>query len=202
MSALSQPPSRRVRALEALRSRKPGEVVPYSELVQLIGVEDHKGVQSAVNSAKYRLALDYLMAVESVPGVGYRVVPSRERVRLARTDQHRAQQALKRGRRTAIYVDVRELDSSDRDLLEKTAQSLALQLDFARRMDVRQDSIDAALRTVPTGSKSSGERTRDEIKRLEARLAALNGGDVTPGTADPEDDEEPGPLPAINGDAG
>jgi hypothetical protein len=193
-AAASQPPSRRVRAIEALRGRHAGEVVLYSELQDAIGVEDHKGVQSAVNSAKYRLALDYLIAVESVPGVGYRIVPSRERVRLARTDQHRAQQALKRGRRTAIYVDVRDLDSKDRELLERTAQSLALQLDFARRMDVRQESIDAALRTVPNGSKSKGERTRDEIRRLEARLAALNGGEVTPGTADPEEDDEPGPL--------
>jgi uncharacterized membrane protein YccC len=132
--------------------------------------------------------------VESVPGVGYRIVPAKERVRLARTDQHRAQLALKRGRRTAIYVDVRELDKTDRDLLERTAQSLALQLDFARRLDVRQETLNNALKTVPAGS-TKGERTREEIRRLEQRLAALNGASVQPGTVDPEDDDETGPLP-------
>jgi hypothetical protein len=188
------PPSRRVRAIEAIKDRKEGDLVPYSELMQAIGVEDTKGVQSAVNSARYRLALDYLIAVESVPGVGYRIVPAKERVRLARTDQHRAQLALKRGRRTAIYVDVRELDKTDRDLLERTAQSLALQLDFARRLDVRQETLNNALKTVPAGS-TKGERTREEIRRLEQRLAALNGASVQPGTVDPEDDDETGPLP-------
>lgn len=190
-----QPPSRRVRAIEALKNRKEGDLVPYSELMSAVGVEDQKGVQSAVNAARYRLALDYLIAVEAVPGVGYRIVPAKERVRLARTDQHRAQLALKRGRRTAIYVDVRELDKTDRDLLERTAQSLALQLDFARRLDVRQESLNNALKTVPT-STSKGERTREEIRRLEQRLAALNGAPVEPGTVDPEDDDETGPLPA------
>lgn len=189
-----QPPSRRVRAVEALKERTAGELVPYSELMELIQVDTVQRVQTAVNAARYRLALDYLIAVESVPRVGYRVVPPRERVRLARTDQGRAQSALKRGRRTAIYVDVRGLEPSDRDLLEKTAQSLALQLDFARRMDVRQESIAKALRTVSGPSRSKGERTRDEIRRLEERLAQLNGDPVQPGVADPEENDEPGPI--------
>lgn len=181
-------PSRRQRAIDALKDRRSGEVVPYSELMQLIGVADTKNVQSAVNAAKYRLSIDYLKAVESVPGVGYRIVPEAERVRLAKSDQHRAQSALKRGRRQAIYVDVRALTESEKALLEATAQSLAMQLDFARRLDVRKESIQHALEAVTSADKPV--RTQTEIDRLRARLAAL--GDKPP---------EPDPAPDFDEDA-
>ena len=158
----------RVQALEALRAHSVGETVPYAELEDLLGT-GRKQVQAAVRAAAPEFLDVDQQAVEAVPNVGYRIVPASDHVRLAQGLQRRSSRALVRGHAVVTKVDFATLSPEVRALTEATARAFAVQIDFNRRMDVRQERLEAAIDAV----SAEQNRSADEVAELRERLARL-----------------------------
>ncbi|WP_424462983.1 hypothetical protein [Pseudoclavibacter helvolus] len=164
--------SRRELALDVLRLHSPGDVVAYNELAEALGVDpddERVVVQAAVRNAAIEFLDVDLHAVEAVQNQGYRIVRADEHVRLAHKLQKRSTRALKRGRKTVQKVDMNGMDPNLRRVVEATGQAFALQIDFNRRMDVRQTNIEKAVVSVA----KKQERSDAEIAELQERLARL-----------------------------
>lgn len=149
-----------------------GDLVTYQALGEALNLDpdaDRHKVQMAVR----RAASEYLdvdkRALEAVPDEGYRVVNASGHLVLARRHQSKASKALQRGHSTASNVDLSGVEPQTRHALEVVAQAFALQMDYNRRLDVRQQRLEDALAEVAERS----DRTEAEVAELRERLERL-----------------------------
>ncbi|GAA2182113.1 hypothetical protein GCM10009785_19890 [Brooklawnia cerclae] len=164
--------SRRNLALGVLRGHATGDVVGYDEFGDALDLHpdvNRKVIQDAVRAAGTEFLDVDRQALEAVPNVGYRIVPASEHVRLARGLQRQSSRALVRGHTVVAKVDYNALSPEVRALTEATARAFAAQIEFNRRMDVRQQRLEEAVATVATKQ----ERSDDEVAELRERLARL-----------------------------
>jgi hypothetical protein len=131
--------------------------------------KDRHAIQMATRRAAREFAATELHALEAVTNLGYRIVEPKEHIRLAREHQKKSTKSLVRGHSAASLVDLSALSVEDRRAIEVVAQALAIQMDFNRRMDVRQSRLEAAVTSINTKT----ERSEEEIAHLRARLERL-----------------------------
>lgn len=149
-----------------------GGVVTYDDMaaaLDLDSVKDRHVIQMAMRRAAIEHERVDKRAVEAVPNLGYRVVLPPEHMRLARQQQSRSSRALVAGRSKVVNVDMNGLEPDVRQAFQIVAQAFAMQMDFNRRMDVRQQRLEEALDTI---SERHG-RSESEIGELRERLARL-----------------------------
>lgn len=159
---------------DALKGMSVDAVLAYERAGELLGLDpvvDRSTIQSAVRKASRTFEKVDKHALVAVPNVGYRVVRADEHVVLARGQQRRASRALVRGHSKVVNVDLRDLSPEVRALTEATARAFSLQMDFNRRLDVRQNKLESVISEV----SQRAERSEGEIAELKARLARLEG---------------------------
>lgn len=162
--------------LDHLTGLHPGEVLTYDELTERLGVADRHALQSVVRRAAREFQRTGKHALVAVPNVGYRVVHPDEHVDLARHHQAKSTRSLVRARSAVVHVDYNGLSPETRALAEATARALAMQIDFNRRIDVRQGRIEDAVRAIQEGDRRRDEqqqRTDAQVKELLERLERL-----------------------------
>lgn len=149
----------------------PGDVLTYADMCEELGVPESSRhiVQSAIRRAAKEFEERDRHALESVPNVGYRVVEAQEHVTLAREQQQRAGRALQRGHSKVTNVDLSGLDTEARRAVLVIAQALSMQIDFNRRLDVRQKDLERQTELITERT----DRTEEEITELKERLARL-----------------------------
>lgn len=159
---------------DLLQDTKTGDVLTYEEIgaaLKLDPDDDRHMIQMAMRRAAKEHEEADRRAVEAVPKEGYRVVEAPEHLRLARGQQKRAGRALARGQSKVTNVDLSGLEPETRRAFEVVARAFAMQMDFNKRLDVRQAKLEQAVGAMSERT----ERTEQEIAELKARLARLEG---------------------------
>ena len=168
-------------------------IATYEQMGEALGLHpDHERhtIQMAVRRAAKELEEEDKRAIEAVPNVGYRIVEAPEHLRLARRQQKRAQVALRSGHSKVTNVDLNQLEPETRRAFEVVARAFAMQMDFNRRMDVRQRRLETAVATV-TERHDRSEREIAELKERLSRIELL--GQTVDKQQDTGDDQSSGP---------
>lgn len=164
-----------------------GDVLTYERMADNLGLNpeaDRIKIRAALRRAAREFETENKHALVAVSGLGYRVVMPNEHVQLARVQQDRSNRALKRGHSKVVNVDLNGLSPEIRQLTEATMRALSMQMDFNRRLDVRQKRLESVV--LATADRT--ERNEEEIATLKARLARLEHGEAG------DDDGEAGVL--------
>lgn len=153
-----------------------GSTLTYEQMGEALNLhpeDDRHSIQMAVRRAARESEQVDKRALEAVPNVGYRIVEPTEHGRLAVRQQQKSSRALKAGRSKVVNVDLNGVDPEVRKAFEVMAQAFSMQLDFNRRMDVRQKRLEDAVDSMAQKhDRSAGEvaALRERLERLE-RLA-------------------------------
>lgn len=153
-----------------------GALFTYARLGEALGLhpeEDRHAIQMATRRAARELEEVDKRALDAVPNTGYRVVQVVEHMDLARRQQRRSNRALRSGRSKVENVDLSGMEPETRKAFEVMARAFAMQMEFNRRIDVRQHHLETATRTVTQRQ----ERSEEEIAALKERLARLEQSD-------------------------
>lgn len=165
--------SRRDLVIQRLAEADYDQVVGYDLLAEALDGVDRSVVQTAVNAAKPTLEKEHRKAVVAVPNVGYRVVLPGEHMSLAVVHQKKSRRSLVRSLSKVANVELSKLTDGERAAVTLAATSLALQIDYARRNDLRATRHEKALEAVT----STSDRTAEEVAELRARLDRLERRD-------------------------
>jgi hypothetical protein len=166
--------SRRNVVIDRLGSEEPGSVVGYDELQDLLGVPDRVTVQAVVNLAKRGLLRECNKALEAVRGVGYRVILPNEHLGQAVIHQRKARRQVGKSYAVATFVDLAALTEGEAAALTLAATSLATQLTYMKRNDLRSQRLEDAVTRLETDQGRSDDELadlRDRLERLEARAS-------------------------------
>jgi hypothetical protein len=140
-----------------------------AEALDLHPESDRHIIQMAMRRAAREHEVVDKRAVDVVPNKGYRVVTAPEHMGLARRQQRRSSRALKAGHSKVVNVDLSNLDPEARKAFEVVARAFAAQMDFNRRIDIRQRRLEEALSTID----ERHVRSEEEIAELRRRLEQL-----------------------------
>jgi hypothetical protein len=160
---------------QRLRKVNVGDVLTYEEmgaLLQLDPVVDRHTLQMAMRRAAQELEKVDKHAVDSVVNTGYRVVEAADHVMLAKRHQRKAGKSLVRSHSKVVNVDLNNASPELRHVLEVGAAVLSAQMDFNRRMDLRQSNLERVVQAVATKTDHTDEalaELRDRLVRLEQR---------------------------------
>jgi hypothetical protein len=164
---------------EALKDVPVGETITYERLGTVLDLDpkdDRSVIQQAMHRAAYELETQDKHAVDSVRGIGYRVVEPVEHMGLAVRQQKRSRRALERGQSKVVNVDLTGMEPEIRKAFEVLATGFALQADFNRRIENRQARLDRALREISDTQDTDRKHSDEEITELRERLARLEAG--------------------------
>lgn len=158
------------------------------EALELDPVDDRHTMQVAMRRAAQELEIQDGHAVTAEVGVGYRIVQVSEHLTLARSQQRRSNRALARGHSKVTNVDLTGVEPEVQKAFHVVASAFAMQMDFNRRLDVRQRNLEESLQTMSTKT----ERTAEELAEVQARLDRLDrlrASEGLPTTKDPDQGE-------------
>jgi hypothetical protein len=151
------------------------DVFTYDEMAAALELDpkrDRHALQMTVRRAAQEYETEHSRALEPVPNEGYRVVEPNEHIVLARKQQKKSHRALARGHSKVVHVDLSGLEPDARKAFEVVAQAFAMQMDFNKRMDVRQKSLEATVASIT----ERHDRSDEEIEEMRARLERLEQG--------------------------
>lgn len=153
-----------------------GQVLTYKAMGEALDLDpeaDRHTIQVAMRRASKEFEAEDKHATEAVPNVGYRIVESEEHLGLARRQQRKSSKALVRGHSKVVNVDLSDVDPEVRKAFQVMATAFAMQMEFNRRTDVRQQKLEVALGAV----REESTRTTEEVAELRERLERLERGD-------------------------
>jgi hypothetical protein len=166
-------PTARWRTLYGLlRALEVGDVLTYETMAVALDLDPAKDraiTQLAMRRAARELEEQDKHAVEPITNVGYRIVEPETHVVLAKRHQRKAGRSLERGHSKVVNVNLNDVSPELRHIIEVGALAMAAQMDFNRRMDLRQSNLEQAVQAVHTKT----ERTDEELSDLRERLARL-----------------------------
>lgn len=154
---------------ELLKSTSHGDLITYDAMGNMLDLDpeaDRHAIQMAVRRAARELLEADKLALDAVPNQGYRVVQASEHMELARRQQRRSHRALSRGHKTVVNVDFSGMEPEVRKAFDVMASAFAMQMDFNRRIDVRQRNLESATKAVTARQ----DRTEEELAELRERL--------------------------------
>lgn len=161
---------------DLLSARKVGDVLTYDEMAAALDLDaerDRTKMQLAMRRAAQELESVDKHAVDVVVNRGYQIVEPEQHLGLARRHQGKASKALARGQSKVVNVDFNAIDPETRKAFEVVIAAFGAQIDFNRRMDVRQAHLERAVEAVTKQTERHAERTEEEIAQLRARLRRL-----------------------------
>ncbi len=164
---------------ELIATTPTGALITYDELGEALGLnpdEDRQAIRQAVYRAGREHEEQDKRAIDAVPGKGYRIVEPREHLELAQRHQRKSSKALVRGHSKAVNVDLNGLEPQVRAALEVVGHAFRLQMDFNRRLDVRQSRLEETVREIADSQRADRKRTAEEVAELRERLARLEAG--------------------------
>jgi hypothetical protein len=181
-------------AYDLLRSAEPGELIHWEVFGQAMGKDgtvhgQRHLVQSAVRRAIQELERNDKMTARNVRAFGYKVVPTEERLELARSHQDRAVKEIRLARRQVTNVNLAAMEPNTRRAFELTAMALGQQAAILERTNIRQEALESRVDEVLTEQRLKAE----EMTAVQQRLAAL---EARLGNAPPPVQAPPGLHPA------
>jgi hypothetical protein len=161
----------RWRTLYRVLSAAPtGETITYETLAAALNLPpdcDRGMIFGALRRAAQEHEELDKRAIESVRGVGYRVVHAADHLHLAHKHNQRASTQLELGISKVVNVDLSDVDPEIRKAFEAVASGLLQQREIGYRMENRQRRQARALAVVT----QKQERTAEDVNELKRRLA-------------------------------
>lgn len=161
---------------DLLRKLNVGDILSYDEMGDALDVDpgkDRLTIQLAMRRAARELEVADKHAVDAVTNEGYRIVEPTEQAALAHRHQKKARRSLARGQSKVVNVDFNLIGPETRKAFEIMAGAFAAQIDFNRRMDIRQRHLEKAVEAVTVRTEENAQRTDEELAELRARLRRL-----------------------------
>jgi hypothetical protein len=135
--------------------------IPYSQLAEAVKVDVRKDlhrVQAAARQAGRQLLRENDRAIETVPKVGYKVVPAQRQIPMANNQVERAARSLDKGRELVTHVRVDELDAQGARIVHAMALGFAQVAEWARQIGRRVEDHEGRLSDI----EAELERLREE----------------------------------------
>lgn len=157
---------------ELLRPLKPNDEITYEAMGSALGLhpdQERTTIQLAMRRAAKELEEVDNRAVDSVRGVGYRVVHAPEHLTLAERHQRKARHSLVRSNSKVQHVNLAELDQESRKAFEVVGRALTWQLQQMRHLDLRQQNLEEAVKSV----YGHVQRTEADVSQHDSRLREL-----------------------------
>lgn len=157
---------------DLLRTKKVNETITYEEMGRTLDLDpdgDRSTIQMAMRRAGKELETEDQHAIDAEPNVGYRIVEVAEHLSLAKRQQRRSSRALVRGHSKVTNVDLNGVEPEIRKAFEVVAVAFSMQMDFNRRLDVRQKRLESAVGAIT----ERHDRSEAEITELRSRLDRL-----------------------------
>lgn len=167
---------------ELLRPLEPDGVITYEEMaaaLDLDPVKERTVIQLAMRRAAQELEVVDNRAVDSVRGIGYRVVKAPEHLTLAERHQRKARGALVRSHSKVEHVDFNALDQESRKAFQVVGRALSWQLQQMGHLDLRQRNLEEAVDAVQANvhrTETDVAQHDERLRELERRIAELGGG--------------------------
>lgn len=161
---------------DLLHSAHVGEVITYGDMAEALELDpatDRTTIQLAMRRAAKELEVEDKHAIEVIANEGYRIVEPKQHLDLAQRQQRKAGKALQRGQSKVVNVDLNGMDPELRKAFEVVAGAFAAQIDFNRRLSVRQENLERAVQAVTQQSEQQQQRTAEELEALRERLRRL-----------------------------
>ncbi len=159
-----------------------GHTVSYETLATALDL-DPDDDRTTIQLAMRRAAKEYLevdkRSVKAVPGVGYEITSDEGKMGLARLHQKKAGRSLQRGQSQVVNVNFNGMDPEVRRGFEVMAGAFAAQLDYTRRLDVRQKNLERAVDAVIERSHQTDSAVEELQRRLD-ELERKTSGEQTP----------------------
>jgi hypothetical protein len=137
-------------AADALKDEEPGSTFTYKKIADAIGLhprDDLRRIQAAVRSANKPLLKLYNRYAETVPGMGYRIAPAREHIRVAAGFEKKASRQINRSIAVLHNTNLSEMTESERMLHQNQymiAQAIAASHNYNKR---RFDRIEELIKS-------------------------------------------------------
>lgn len=163
---------------DLLRQTPVDGVLTYTamgEALSLHPAKDRHVLQVATRRAAAEFEQIDKHAVTPVINTGYRVVKAPEHYDLARRHQRRSSRELVKGHSKVVNVDVTALDPITRHAFDVVGQALVAQMTFNRRLDIRQSSLERAVREVHAQQQKTAQWTAEQLQEFNDRLKRLEG---------------------------
>lgn len=151
---------------EHLEKLQIGDVVKDDELADLLPDASRPSVVTAFWRAVAEMQRVHLRTFARVRMVGYEMVEARDHERLAREQHRRAKRRLKAARAKIGSADRSRLTEEERRRFSAIEDHLAIQASMLRRLETRQDKVEARVATTEKDSASLA----DKVDRLAALL--------------------------------
>jgi hypothetical protein len=148
--------------IDLVKGGEPGQIYKYSEIISALETNtaqtyDIPSARNAVYSAHDRLLKECAIALQNIPGVGFRLAPASDHQVIANMRKRRSDTQLKRGLRTLQNVRWNEMDSETRKAHEGTLMVMSVLWANQQALDVRQSRCEKALKRLAGDSWSSEE---------------------------------------------
>lgn len=127
---------------DLFRQGRTGDVVTYTQMAELLAVDDRHVLQMAARRAGLEFERVDHRAVDAVRNVGYRIVNPPEILGMGQRRNRRAGRQIARGATTVAAVDLNEVDATTRSALETLARGFAVQAEVNRRVLSKQREHD------------------------------------------------------------
>jgi hypothetical protein len=161
---------------DLLRDLPVGDTLTYKRMGVALALDpelDRHTMQLAMRRAARELEKVDKRAVDSITNVGYRIVEPEQHAGLAKRHQRKSHRSLERGQSKVVNVDFNGMEPDTRRAIELMASAFASQLEFNRRMDVRQANLERAVEAVSSQADERAGRTEAELAELRERLRRL-----------------------------
>lgn len=157
---------------ELLRKGAVGDVITYDEMGAALEVDPVEG-RSILRGAVARAAREFELvdnhAVAPKRNEGYRIVKASEHVGLAGQHQRKSNRQLARSHSKVVHVDMNALTPVEQRVVAAAGQLISMQMDFQRRMDIRQKQVEQVAADLVVRT----DRSEEEVAALRARLEKL-----------------------------
>lgn len=158
-----------------------GDVVPHSELMAVLGMDDRgSAYYQAVSHGTRLLQRQCSRSLRAVRGAGYQLIEGRQMLDQGRVYQGRSRRALGRGLETVQTIDGSALVAGDRQMVREVAKGMANIVQILSLQAERLAGHDEEINMLKAGRMEDRARVRateHEVADIRERLRRLEEGE-------------------------
>lgn len=150
---------------EALTKLGVGDTLPFEDLDALLG-RDFRNDRNPIYRATKELEVNDKRTVDSVRGVGYRIVEAREHEGLARRHHKRSRRQLTKAVAKAASADRAALTVEERKRIDGMELSLRQHAQMIRRLSERDEQREQQIKTLRRDTNADVAALSERVDRL------------------------------------
>lgn len=153
---------------DVLDRKQIDDIVTYNELTEALG-RDFLADRGPFYKAQRHLLEQKLRALAPIPTIGYQVVQATDHERLARKEHRSGRRKIRKAKNLVQHADRTGMAPEVRQKFDALEGTLSRQEDAIRRIDIKTQRHEAAIKAVEQ-KVESGEDRLARLERLEEAL--------------------------------